>query len=167
MPEDKWTEHYEKHDLLRLDCSRYIWPKLSFIRKCASLNNYGEENKILQNKNKNIQLLNKNNTDYDSRTKSTVKHFPEKSDGSHNKENHKNTKISAEISKCETIEEDSLFDKHRNNQEKSLQNRQLSVEKRPRKSAQNVLYSDDELKEYSSDEDDNGTSLFFKVSMES
>ena len=65
MPEETWAEHYENHDLLRLDCSRYIWPKLSFIRKCATLSNFGIEKKMLIEKNtlKNIQSTDRNDTD--------------------------------------------------------------------------------------------------------
>jgi hypothetical protein len=44
MPEDGWEKQYEKHDIIRLDCSRFIWPKYSFIRKC--LKNYLDLEKL-------------------------------------------------------------------------------------------------------------------------
>ena len=153
MPEESWTEHYEKHDLLRLDCSRYIWPKLSFIRKCATLSNFGQEKKLLieKNKNKNFQLSDGNNM-----TSKKYVNYP------HNKENVKNSKISG-LSICETISEDFLFEKRRNSQERNDLRKQFSGEKRPRCSGQNVLYSDDEVQGDSSEDDDNGMSLFFRV----
>lgn len=49
MPEDGWEKQYEKHDIIRLDCSRFIWPKYSFIRKC--LKNHLDLEKIKISKN--------------------------------------------------------------------------------------------------------------------
>ena len=168
MPEESWTDHYEKHDLLRLDCSRYIWPKLSFIRKCSTLSNFGIEKKMQIEKNRlqNILTSDRNNTD--SHTKSNRNLTLERNENyPHNKENLKNAKNSG-LSKCETISEDFLFEKRRNSPEREdLRKKQFSGEKRPRQSGQNVLYSDDELQEDSSEDDDNGMSLFFRVSKES
>ena len=167
MPEESWTDHYEKYDLLRLDCSRYIWPKLSFIRKCATLSNFGVEKKILIEKNalKNFQSSDGNNTD--SHTKSNLSLSSERNEiYPHNKENLKNAKKFGS-SKCETISEDFLFEKRRNSPEREdLRKKQFSSEKRIRRGGQNVLYSDDEMQEDSSEEDDNGMSLFFRVSTE-
>ena len=36
MPEESWGENYATYEMLRLDCCRFVWPKLSFIRKCAA-----------------------------------------------------------------------------------------------------------------------------------
>lgn len=49
MPEDGWEKQYENHDIIRLDCSRFIWPKYSFIRKC--LKNYLDLEKLKISKN--------------------------------------------------------------------------------------------------------------------
>lgn len=43
MPEEGWDNQYENHDIVRLDCSRFIWPKYSFIRKCTK--NYFDNEK--------------------------------------------------------------------------------------------------------------------------
>lgn len=61
MPEDGWEQQYEKHDIIRLDCSRFIWPKFSFIRKC--LKNYLDLEKLKISKNGETSKYSKNDED--------------------------------------------------------------------------------------------------------
>lgn len=53
MPEEGWDNQYENHDIIRLDCSRFIWPKYSFIRKCTKNYFDNENQKVKEKKTKN------------------------------------------------------------------------------------------------------------------
>jgi hypothetical protein len=37
MPEDSWHKTYQEHGVIPVECCRIIWPKSSFMRKCAAL----------------------------------------------------------------------------------------------------------------------------------
>lgn len=37
MPEDSWHKTYQEHGVIPVECCKIIWPKSSFMRKCAAL----------------------------------------------------------------------------------------------------------------------------------
>ena len=143
MPEESWTDNYVTEGPLRIDSCRFIWPKLSFIRKCVSLSGYvkegtsaGIEKKIIDTSvhHKGRTLGRRHSTPptglYDSPTKQKTKQ---------------------EILKN--------FEKVRNSHEKPIKYPSAS-----KKRNREVLYSDDEALAMSSEEEDAvGNSLYFRV----
>ena len=154
MPEDSWTEFYDKYDVLRLDCSRYIWPKLSFIRKCVALSLLKKE--IIEKKREKLKIEKENISPIlnDSQNKDNMFSAREISDDTKN-----NSPIYGNKSSSFTNSKLLKFEMHRNSHEK-LKKKSPVKRKRNRESA----YSEDEEEEGSSEEDDIGNSLFFRVS---
>ena len=134
MPEESWSDCYAKYEMLRLDSCRFVWPKLSFIRKCIALTDYGKDNP--GDCSGHNQLCSEGNirTDYYDKVHTSVSKY----------------RNSAKLEK---------FESFRNSHEK-VRKARPSTFKRNRE----PIYSDDEAQDISSDEDYScGNALFLRV----
>ena len=174
MPEEGWDNHYENHDIIRLDCSRFIWPKYSFIRKCKK--NYfdnekekekekGKRIRIKNNdcmkselKEKNVKLENKyseNVRDY-----SALNQTSSSSRSTAHDNTTKNNQVMNQITK--TSMQDIKSENHSNYFKNSPINNLTDIGK---KRSRDAIYSDEEGSDAcdGSDDDQCGNALFFQV----
>ena len=141
MPEDAWTDLYASDGVHRLDCCRFIWPKLSFIRKCVSLTGYVKEGASSDERIVEPSSLHGVGSKLSRRHSAPI--------GSYESPTRK--KLKKEVLKN--------FEKVRNSHEKPIK-RPSEWKKRNRE----AVYSDDEAVGMSSDEEDAcGNSLYFRV----
>ena len=134
MPEESWAECYAKYEMLRIDCCRFVWPKLSFIRKCIALTDYRKDYPGGSSEHNQLCFNGNIRNDYCDN-------------------------VDASVSKCGNSALLEKFENFRNSHEKVRKVR-VSIRKRYRE----PIYSDDEAQDISSDEDDScGNALFFRV----
>ena len=142
MPEEFWTDNYVTEGPLRIDSCRFIWPKLSFIRKCVSLSGYVKEGTTAR--------IDKKITD------TSVHHKGRTLGRRHSAPTGLYDSPAKQKTKQEVLKN---FEKVRNSHEKPIKCPSAS-----KKRNREVLYSDDEALAMSSEEEDAvGNSLYFRV----
>ena len=174
MPEEGWDNHYENHDIIRLDCSRFIWPKYSFIRKCTT--NYFDYEKKKDKKAKKVNCikceLNEKNVNLENKHSENVREFSalyqtsssSSSSSSSSITNNNTSKSNQVMNQLRNTSMQAIKSENRTNYSKnSPMNNLTDIGK---KRNRDVIYSDEEGSDAcdGSDDDQCGNALFFQVS---
>ena len=181
MPEEGWDNQYENHDIIRLDCSRFIWPKYSFIRKCTKnyFDNKKEKEKKSENKDCNKYEFKENNVKLENKYSENVRECSRRSlenDVTSHSALNQTSSCSSSTAHNNTTKNNRLMDQIPNtsiqvmkseDHTKFFRNSPINnLSDIGKKRNRDIIYSDEEGSDacYGSDDDQCGNSLFFQVS---